>query len=142
MDSGPHHSLLNQLCEICGGGENDEQMLLCDGCNRGYHLYCLNPPMAAIPTTDWFCMNCLKVSGNDYGFEDGEVRSLYAFQHVANAFKEQHFANKPGAKLNEKGKPIVTEDECEREFWRLIDSPYDEVEVEYGADLHSSQHGR
>ncbi|KAJ3042941.1 hypothetical protein HDV00_006248 [Rhizophlyctis rosea] len=130
-----------ELCEICGGGENDEQMLLCDGCNRGYHLYCLNPPMASIPTTDWFCMKCLKVSGNDYGFEDGEVRSLYHFQIVANAFKEKYFANKPGAKLNENGKPIVTEDECEREFWRLIESPYDDVEVEYGADLHSSQHG-
>ncbi|TPX70142.1 hypothetical protein SpCBS45565_g01901 [Spizellomyces sp. 'palustris'] len=128
-----------ELCEICGGGENDEKMLLCDGCNRGYHLYCFDPPMSAIPNTDWFCPDCLRVSGNDYGFEEGEVRSLYHFQKVANSFKERHFRERLGKKMDEK--LIVTEDECEREFWRLVESPYDDVEVEYGADLHSTQHG-
>ncbi|KAI9103186.1 hypothetical protein DFS34DRAFT_356513 [Phlyctochytrium arcticum] len=128
-----------ELCEICGGGENDEKMLLCDGCNRGYHLYCFDPPMAAIPNTDWFCPDCLRVSGNDYGFEEGEVRSLYHFQIVANTFKERHFREKLNRKADEK--LIVTEDECEKEFWRLVESPYDDVEVEYGADLHSTQHG-
>jgi hypothetical protein len=33
-------------------------MLLCDGCNLGFHTYCLRPPLAAIPDTDWFCLSC------------------------------------------------------------------------------------
>lgn len=33
-------------------------MLLCDKCNRGYHLTCLVPPMAAIPPGEWFCQAC------------------------------------------------------------------------------------
>jgi hypothetical protein len=30
----------------------------------------------------------------------------------------------------------------EREFWRLVENAFETAEVEYGADLHSSQHGR
>ncbi|KAJ3062017.1 hypothetical protein HK102_008902, partial [Quaeritorhiza haematococci] len=43
--------------------------------------------------------------------------------------------------VNRMGYPIVTEGDVEREFWRLVESIYDDVEVEYGADLHSSVHG-
>ena len=35
----------------------------------------------------------------------------------------------------------VTEEDVEREFWRLVESPSEEVEVEYGADIHSTTHG-
>ena len=33
-------------------------MLLCDGCDDGYHLGCLNPPLRRIPRGDWFCKRC------------------------------------------------------------------------------------
>lgn len=45
-------------CQICDNAENDEQMLLCDTCDRGYHMFCLNPPLAAIPEGDWNCPQC------------------------------------------------------------------------------------
>ena len=34
-------------------------MLLCDGCDRGYHTFCLNPPLARAPLASWFCPDCL-----------------------------------------------------------------------------------
>lgn len=34
-------------------------MLLCDKCNRGYHLDCLVPAMPAIPEREWFCHRCI-----------------------------------------------------------------------------------
>jgi len=35
-------------------------MLICDGCFQGFHLYCLLPPLAAVPEGDtWLCSNCL-----------------------------------------------------------------------------------
>lgn len=34
-----------------------------------------------------------------------------------------------------------TEDDVEREFWRLVESLTETVEVEYGADIHSTTHG-
>ena len=37
---------------------NDEGMLLCDGCDGGYHLSCLRPKLASIPDGAWFCTDC------------------------------------------------------------------------------------
>lgn len=51
-------SVLNAKCKICRRGKDDVNMLLCDGCNRGFHLYCLKPKLASIPKGDWFCLDC------------------------------------------------------------------------------------
>ncbi|RXN07911.1 E3 ubiquitin- ligase UHRF2 isoform X1 [Labeo rohita] len=33
--------------------------LLCDECNMAFHIYCLNPPLSAIPEDeDWYCPTC------------------------------------------------------------------------------------
>ena len=32
-------------CTLCGTSENDDKLLFCDDCDRGYHMYCLVPPM-------------------------------------------------------------------------------------------------
>ena len=47
-------------CAVCGDGEDEagNEILLCDGCEAGYHLQCLTPPLAAIPEGDWFCPAC------------------------------------------------------------------------------------
>ena len=33
-------------------------MLLCDGCDRGFHMYCLKPPVKKVPEGDWYCVDC------------------------------------------------------------------------------------
>jgi hypothetical protein len=48
----------DDVCTECGSGDNDEQMLLCDLCDKGYHIFCLDPPLKSIPKTDWYCPNC------------------------------------------------------------------------------------
>ena len=45
-------------CEVCRRTDSADDMLLCDSCDRGYHLACLSPRMDAIPEEDWFCANC------------------------------------------------------------------------------------
>ncbi|XP_055947604.1 bromodomain adjacent to zinc finger domain protein 1A-like isoform X2 [Argiope bruennichi] len=54
-------SVLKAHCRICRRRGDAENMLLCDGCNRGHHLYCLKPPLNAIPEGDWFCLSCKPV---------------------------------------------------------------------------------
>ena len=34
-----------KTCTLCGTSENDDKLLFCDDCDRGYHMYCLVPPM-------------------------------------------------------------------------------------------------
>uniref|UniRef100_A0A8C5XLQ2 Bromodomain adjacent to zinc finger domain 2A n=1 Tax=Microcebus murinus TaxID=30608 RepID=A0A8C5XLQ2_MICMU len=50
---------LVQTCLVCRKGDNDEFLLLCDGCDRGCHIYCHRPKMEAVPEGDWFCTVCL-----------------------------------------------------------------------------------
>lgn len=59
-----------QTCLVCRKGDNDEFLLLCDGCDRGCHIYCHRPKMEAVPEGDWFCAVCL-----------AQVRPLLSLSH-------------------------------------------------------------
>ena len=48
------------VCQVCGVSTREDAMLLCDGCDKGFHVFCLTPPLAVIPEGDWFCTPCLK----------------------------------------------------------------------------------
>ncbi|KAG8955769.1 hypothetical protein FRC03_011085 [Tulasnella sp. 419] len=48
-----------KLCEICNrGGWDAKLMLFCDKCDRGWHTYCLDPPLSKPPEGDWVCPMC------------------------------------------------------------------------------------
>lgn len=55
----PASTTLVQTCLVCRKGDNDEFLLLCDGCDRGCHIYCHRPKMEVVPEGDWFCAVCL-----------------------------------------------------------------------------------
>ena len=55
-------SLMNVRCRICRRKCGDEFLLLCDGCDHGYHTYCLRPPLKQIPEGNWFCSDCNPVT--------------------------------------------------------------------------------
>ncbi|XP_068981260.1 uncharacterized protein [Bombus flavifrons] len=46
------------FCEVCHQSNREDRMLLCDGCDRGYHLECLTPPLDEVPIEEWFCPEC------------------------------------------------------------------------------------
>ncbi|KAM6395077.1 bromodomain adjacent to zinc finger domain protein 2A [Rhynochetos jubatus] len=50
-------------CLVCRRGDDDEHLLLCDGCDRGCHLYCHRPKMTEVPEGDWFCSVCVSRAG-------------------------------------------------------------------------------
>lgn len=43
---------------ICRRKNDPEQTLLCDECNKGWHMQCLKPKLTVIPKGDWFCPRC------------------------------------------------------------------------------------
>jgi len=47
------------ICKLVEDSDNN-QMLLCDECNRGYHALCLTPPIYSIPKDDWYCPECIE----------------------------------------------------------------------------------
>ncbi|XP_075975646.1 uncharacterized protein LOC142976245 isoform X2 [Anticarsia gemmatalis] len=55
------------FCEVCFGEDNEEYMLLCDACDLGYHLACLDPPLLQVPDSQWFCPDCEVMLRSDMG---------------------------------------------------------------------------
>ena len=134
-----HNWKPGDYCENCGKGNDDKNILICDSCYKGFHTYCLDPPLKAVPDFDWHCPKCLVGTG-EFGFEEGGIYSLEEFRQRAKKFKENHFASKPQFDAFNHPREL-NENDVEREFWRLVSSLTETVEVEYGADIHSTTHG-
>ena len=41
--------------EVCRRIDGPDTMLSSDGCNFGYHMECLTPPMLEVPMGEWYC---------------------------------------------------------------------------------------
>ncbi|KHJ96378.1 PHD-finger [Oesophagostomum dentatum] len=50
-------------CTICGTSENDDKLLFCDDCDRGYHTYCFTPKMKSLPENEYSCALCIGTFG-------------------------------------------------------------------------------
>lgn len=81
-------------------GGQGKRILICDSCDcgallmslvhieqylnllkpPGFHMFCLNPPLANIPQGQWFCHNYLFSMGSNFGFDEGKENSLLGFR--------------------------------------------------------------
>uniref|UniRef100_A0A673M032 [histone H3]-trimethyl-L-lysine(4) demethylase n=1 Tax=Sinocyclocheilus rhinocerous TaxID=307959 RepID=A0A673M032_9TELE len=124
------------VCRMCGRGDEDEKLLLCDGCEDNYHTFCLIPPLSDPPKGNWRCPKCIaecKKPTEVFGFEQATREyTLQSFGEMADTFKADYF-NMPVH--------MVPTELVEREFWRLVSSIEEDVTVEYGADIHSKEFG-
>jgi len=48
----PNRMCKHCSCSVCGDKREPDKQLMCDECDAAYHIYCLQPPLAAIPDVD------------------------------------------------------------------------------------------
>ncbi|KAD7478373.1 hypothetical protein R6Q59_007832 [Mikania micrantha] len=53
-----HDDYNDTVCDQCGYGDRDHQLLLCDKCDKAYHMTCLRPIVVRVPIGDWYCPVC------------------------------------------------------------------------------------
>ncbi|KAK3034555.1 hypothetical protein RJ639_033801 [Escallonia herrerae] len=121
---------LDQICEQCNSGLHGEVMLLCDRCDKGWHIYCLSPPLKRIPPGNWYCLDCLNSEKDSFGFVPGKQYSVEAFKRVAERAKRKWFGSVSASRV-----------QLEKKFWEIVEGSVGEVEVMYGSDLDTSVYG-
>ncbi|BBH03352.1 transcription factor jumonji domain-containing protein [Prunus dulcis] len=120
----------DQICEQCRSGLHGEVMLLCDRCNKGWHIHCLSPPLKQVPPGNWYCLDCLNSDKDSFGFVPGKRFSLEVFRRVANRSKRKWFGSGSASRV-----------QIEKKFWEIVEGSIGEVEVMYGSDLDTSIYG-
>uniref|UniRef100_A0A8C1AH75 [histone H3]-trimethyl-L-lysine(4) demethylase n=1 Tax=Cyprinus carpio carpio TaxID=630221 RepID=A0A8C1AH75_CYPCA len=137
-EPGEHLTFVDMyVCLVCGKGNDEDRLLLCDGCDDSYHTFCLIPPLNDVPRGDWRCPKCLAQECSKpqeaFGFEQAcRDYSLKSFGEMADSFKSDYF-NMPVH--------MVPTELVEKEFWRLVGTIEEDVTVEYGADIASKEFG-
>lgn len=61
----PSRDYMNKAltCQTCQLTINEvDNVLLCDACEKGYHLKCMQPNQKGIPRGEWHCMKCLALT--------------------------------------------------------------------------------
>uniref|UniRef100_A0A8C4V4B9 Tyrosine-protein kinase BAZ1B n=1 Tax=Falco tinnunculus TaxID=100819 RepID=A0A8C4V4B9_FALTI len=48
----------NARCKVCRKKGEDDKLILCDECNKAFHLFCLRPALYEIPDGEWQCPAC------------------------------------------------------------------------------------
>jgi len=145
------------VCEACRGGHYEDQIILCDKCDKGWHMFCLKPKMKKIPKGDWICPAC---ESHRRGVEqvNTQEHTLGEFQRRATDFERKWFAAKDpkagggggqaaagtsrspkstgggGRRRKATKMPKVSDVEREREFWSVVDGGDDLATVICGID--------
>lgn len=125
------------VCAICQKDNRDDLLMICNGCSDTYHTFCLKPPLATVPDGDWRCPCCISEEvhkpAEAFGFPQADTEyTLPQFGKMADDFKTDYFHIQGS---------LVPTGTVEKEFWRIITSVEEDVTVQYGADLHSMDHG-
>ncbi|PHU25823.1 Lysine-specific demethylase JMJ15 [Capsicum chinense] len=74
-------------------------------------------------------------SDDKFGFHSGSEFTFEEFEAFTKEFKELYF----GTNDNKVWRPSI--EEIKGEYWRIIEKPKDEVEVNYGDDLETGVFG-
>lgn len=86
------YNISTMLCEQCHWGSHEDQILICDSCDKGWHIWCLRPPLSSVPPADesWICQGCAaNLHDGSNSFEAGPVFTLKLFEKMANGFRDK-----------------------------------------------------
>ncbi|KNA22432.1 hypothetical protein SOVF_033790 [Spinacia oleracea] len=57
-------SSCSRTCNVCGVVGTAIDLLICDECEKAFHISCFNPCIKKIPDDDWYCQPCSKKKHN------------------------------------------------------------------------------
>ena len=101
------------MCESCGSGEREERIILCDGCDKAYHLECATPVLDEVPQGEWYCVSCGERERKAQALR--EERNRKERERRAREKKVRDEENEEERKVREERERIEHEKQLERE---------------------------
>lgn len=82
------------LCEICAAGHCEDKIILCDRCDKGFHLFCLSPPLDDVPDGEWICPHCISRDNDNLFFKTGSQMTFREMKEHNATFGKQWFGER------------------------------------------------
>ncbi|SCV06208.1 LANO_0H24476g1_1 [Lachancea nothofagi CBS 11611] len=115
-------------CTICQKMSHRSKTILCDSCDKPFHIFCLEPPLNDVPRGKWVCNNCIFGNGY-YGFkEEDKYYSRKTFQELCHDYDSQTWPL---------GDKLQNLDALEILFWEKVNRIDKSKPIRYGADIHN-----
>ncbi|XP_057442743.1 histone-lysine N-methyltransferase ATXR6 [Lotus japonicus] len=73
------------VCIECGSGEYPAELLLCDKCDRGCHLFCHRPILVSVPKGSWFCPSCSHDKPKSFPLVQTKIIDFFRIQRSQDA---------------------------------------------------------
>lgn len=67
-------------------------------CDRGFHLFCLSPPLTKVPDGEWTCPLCKQADLDSTALRPGNLVTYKEFESHARRFKNSYFGSEAKAK--------------------------------------------
>lgn len=115
--------LNNMPCSICGQNvqDDDDKLLLCDECNKGFHTFCLEPPLEEIPKGEWYCDDCKK----KFQHQAEELDIVEDLERIPSKVKESQEEERKQKEFKErKRRIIVSETKKRREHGKFCSGDF------------------
>ncbi|KAG0326605.1 PHD finger protein 10 [Dissophora globulifera] len=75
-----------KLCVVCMSAGDEASLLICDDCDRGWHMNCCDPMIKEVPKDDWLCSFCA-MCHSCRGTEAPTTKYKHAVRGVTGAHK-------------------------------------------------------
>ncbi|CAK8567898.1 unnamed protein product [Lathyrus sativus] len=94
------------MCEQCGTGEQPEELLLCDKCDKGFHMKCVRPIVVRIPIGTWICPKCSGVK-KVKKFTQRRILDFFGLPRDLPDFRRNNSASRDAMRRRRRPKPLV-----------------------------------
>ncbi|KAF9083728.1 PHD finger protein 10 [Mortierella sp. AD031] len=79
-----------KLCVVCMEAGDEASLLICDDCDRGWHMSCCDPAIKEVPNGEWLCSFCAQCH-SCRGTEDPSARYKHAVSNPGGSNKYQTY---------------------------------------------------
>ncbi|KAI8369779.1 chromatin remodelling complex Rsc7/Swp82 subunit-domain-containing protein [Choanephora cucurbitarum] len=76
-----------KICCVCKSAGDESTLMICDGCDRGWHTGCCNPKVEKVPEGSWLCPLCANCHGCDEQGMAEESQYTHAIAPASDRYK-------------------------------------------------------